>query len=805
MSTRCHHPTNAADTGSIYSIDSGSNWVYHNQGGYEPNPYSFMEFGYYGTYRGHSFIRFRNVKVPKGAIITYACLDLYVSTIYPDGATSCPSRFYFEKSIAPLAVSSISDYNAKTLTTAYTNLTFTDADAPFKYKYDIDVTTIVQELIDQTGWAATLTTGSDMQCLIQAQAGGNGRIYMITDYPDDYYQHLWIEWTYTVPDAPTSLTVTRVSDSSQALSWTNNSAAGKPYVYLKVERSSDGINWSQIKGDLSPTATSYTDTTTSINGKYYYRVRANNHAGNSTYADSTPAYIKTTPLAVSDVVAVRDISSVNVSWTNNSPNADNIKIERSETPYSTWVEVDYTLTGTATAKVDSSPYSTLSKYRVWSYVTTNTLSSGYAYSNEIPASSQPSTPTNLSPNNGLVVDTDLAKIFTWQHNPTDTSAQSKISLRYRKFGDAWPGTSQLNETALTDEFYTFALETFDPDFVYEWQIKTWGINATSSDWSSTATFSTSTKPTMAITSPGNGSSYGYSILVVDWTFTDAESDTQTQAIIKLYNSLNELLETKTVYGTGLTTTFSTYLENDASYKVTLQALDSAGLWSIESESDFTTSFFLPAQPDLTISYNDDVGTASILITNPAPSGTEIGTSYNQLYKSVDGVTYELLLDNIIENTSVTDYLPLLNGTTYYYAVAISVTPTTKTSYVHTLVNNLTGIFFLNGETSFSTSIRIIGDTTYSEKRGRNEVLRKFEGRNYKVKYQGDELKNIITFSCDLLYTSYDDLINIIESTEDVFYRDWKGRWFLCSLSDCNFEQKDNDAYQFSCIIEKIEK
>jgi hypothetical protein len=804
MSTHCHHPENDADTGCIYT-GNGTTWTFYNQGGYEPNPWSFLEFGDYGTYEGHSFIRFRDVKVPKGAIITYACLDLYVSTFYPDGATSCPVKFYFEKSTSPVAVSSVSDFNAKSLTTAYTDLTFTNADAPFKYKNDIEVTTIIQELIDQSGWAATLTTGYDMQCLIKAQAGGNGRIYMFTDDAVSYYQHLWIEWTYTVPDPPTSLTVTRVGDTSQSLAWTNHSAAGKPYVYLKIERSSDGTNWSQIKGDLSPTSTSYTDTTTSANGKYYYRVRAYNYAGNSTYATSTPTYIKTTPSPVTNVVAVRDISSVNISWTNNSPNADNIKIERSETPYSTWVEVDYTLSGVSTAKVDSSPYATLSKYRVWSYVTTNTLSSAYAYSNEIPASSPPSTPTSLTPDSGLLIDTALAKLFTWQHNPTDTSAQTKISLQYRKSGDAWPANPQLEEYALTDEFYTFPLSTFDPDFTYEWQVKTWGGNVTGSAWSSTATFTTSTKPTIAITSPGNGSSYGYSVLVVNWTFADAESDTQIQAIIKLYNSLDQLLETKTVYGTALTTTFSTYLENSASYKVKMQSLDSAGLWSVEAESDFTTSFLLPPQPDLTITYNDDVGTANILITSPAPTGGEIGASYNQLYKSIDGVNYELLLDNIVENTTVTDYLPLLNGTTYYYAVAVSTNPTTKTSYVHTLVNALTGIFFINGETSFSTSVRIVGDTSYTEKRGRNEVLRKFEGRNYKVKYQGDELKDIINFSCDLPFTNYDSLIDIIESTEDVFYRDWKGRWFLCSLSDCTFEQKDNDAYQFSCIIEKIEE
>ena len=796
------YPTNAADTGCVYTGD-GVNWTFYNQGGYEPEIYSFLEFGKYSTYEGHAFIRFRNITVPAGAIITNANIDWFISIFNPNADVYY--KMYFEKSLSPNAASSVSDFNSKSLTTAYKEDTCNHLYGEFYWVYNIDVTAIIQEIIDQTGWAATLTEGKDMQAIVKAQSGANGKVYMLTDDFPNYYQRIDITYTYTVPDPQTSLAITRVSDTSQTLNWTNHSAAGKPYVYQKIERSNDGTNWSQIKGDLSGTATSYTDTSTSANGKYYYRIRAYNYAGYSSYATSTPTYIKTTPAAITNVVVVRDTSSATISWTNSANYADYVKIERSETPYSSWVEVDYTLSGSATSKVDSSPYSTLSKYRVWTYVTANTLSSTYAYSNVMPPSIKPNPPTNLTPDSGLVIDTTLSKLFTWQHNSLDTSNQRKVSLRYRKSGAAWPGTPQLNAVVQSDEFYTFPLSTFDAGFTYEWQVATWGINATESDWSSTATFTTSTKPVVAITSPGNGSNYGYSVLIATWTFTDSESDTQTQAIINLYSSTDVLLESKTVYGTALTTTFDTYLENNTSYKVKIQALDSAGLWSEIVESDFTTSFLLPPQPDLTITYNDDVGTASILIVNPSPGGGEVGTSYNQLYKSFDGITYELLQDNIPENTTITDYLPLLNGTTYYYAVAISTIPTTKISYVHTLVNALTGMFFINGDVGFSKSVRMIGDTTYSEKRGRNEVLRKFEGRTYKVKYQGDELKNIINFSCDLPFTNYDDLIEIIESTEDVFYRDWKGRAFLCSMSDCNFDQKDNDAYQFSCVIEKIEK
>jgi hypothetical protein len=247
------------------------------------------------------------------------------------------------------------------------------------------------------------------------------------------------------------------------------------------------------------------------------------------------------------------------------------------------------------------------------------------------------------------------------------------------------------------------------------------------------------------------------------------------------------------------------LANSTTYKVTCEATCSGGLTSSLVTSTFATSFYVPPIPSIEATYNDAGGYASLAITNPVPTGIEVAASYNKVYRSVDGgTTYVLIADNISPNTTIIDYLPLLQGTTKYYAVAISTIPSSVLGYIEDLVLALTGVFFINSGSAYDDYIKILGDIKYSETRNRPEVLKRFEGRSYPVKYQGTEKNQSLEFSCDLPYADFDTLVSILEDTNDIFYRDWRGRWFNCSLLNPKFDQKDNSAYQFSCTITRIE-
>jgi hypothetical protein len=96
--------------------------------------------------------------------------------------------------------------------------------------------------------------------------------------------------TSTVPPlAPTNLTASTISSSEINISWTDNSLDETGF---KIERKTGvGGTYSQI---ATPAAnvTTYSDTGLTSGTTYYYRVRANNAAGDSVY--SNEAYATTT-------------------------------------------------------------------------------------------------------------------------------------------------------------------------------------------------------------------------------------------------------------------------------------------------------------------------------------------------------------------------------------------------------------------------------------------------------------------------------------------------------------------------------
>ncbi|HEV2296118.1 MAG TPA: S8 family serine peptidase [Tepidisphaeraceae bacterium] len=89
----------------------------------------------------------------------------------------------------------------------------------------------------------------------------------------------------TIPDAPSSLTATAISNTQINLSWSDNSQNENGF---NIERSTDGTNWSQI-ATLGANATTFANTNLKRNATYHYRVRAFNAAGDSAYSETASA------------------------------------------------------------------------------------------------------------------------------------------------------------------------------------------------------------------------------------------------------------------------------------------------------------------------------------------------------------------------------------------------------------------------------------------------------------------------------------------------------------------------------------
>ena len=100
----------------------------------------------------------------------------------------------------------------------------------------------------------------------------------------------------TLPNAPSSLSATALSSSQIALTWPDNSSNETGF---RLERSADGINWSEF-AVVGSNVTSFTDTGLTGSTSYQYRARAYNSAGNSSYSNIGTA---TTSVAVIDTTA----------------------------------------------------------------------------------------------------------------------------------------------------------------------------------------------------------------------------------------------------------------------------------------------------------------------------------------------------------------------------------------------------------------------------------------------------------------------------------------------------------------------
>lgn len=871
--------------------------------------------------------------------------------------------------------------------------TFTMADGNESTQYDYEYSITPEVVSAGNYWVGIYRNPSESHIMETASGSGDGyrktntagwpSISSMSGYNTDSNDEPYVKAFYiTAPSAPNSQSVSRNSDTSQTIEWNRTASSDDPYYNQYIER------WDNVTGsyyaiktittDYTTTGTnSYTDTTTVANRKYRYRIRAWNNAGYSSYVYTD--YINTTPAAPTSVVASRVGGTVEIDWSDNATNEGYYKVQRRTSTdgisYTSYSTLTSTLAANSENYTDSSP-ANFNQYKISCTCTDPSLESTQVESNIVQTLSTPDEPTGLSPN-AYVFDAADLQNFSWNHNPTDGTDQTKYSLQYKVSGGSYPGTPQYDEETSTDENVDIAGSTFTNGNTYLWQVKTWGDYATGSDWSDEATFTCVTTPVATITDPNISSNYGYSELTVDWDYTQAESYNQIQYLCKLYDSEDLLLESKLVSaevaagGSG-SCTFVYNLENETTYKVTLQVKEENGLWSEETEVEFDTEFLQPTKPTIELTLNEENGSISIDITNPDViteydvdllqdaytvydgvhdndnyndtgelllEGDSVSPDYkdiylefdltdiigktvtdaqlilyrktaltpgidscvkyvktswsgstvtanntptidstqhddhthsagdsetwdlttllqdiadgtitdyeglviaatttdgstdtfydstvdgyepqliitiepenaeavsNTVYRSVDDGDYEEVLTGVPLNTIVTDYVPTIGGNNKYYVEAVSAVPSVNDSDVEELDVLLTGKYFINGGAGFADLVKIIGDVQISEQRTRTETLKQYEGRTYPVKYQGTAKTQVLGFNCDLPMEYYETLAGIIEYVGHVFFRDFRGRWFYCSIQTPRFTRIDNEAYQFGCTIERIE-
>lgn len=557
------------------------------------------------------------------------------------------------------------------------------------------------------------------------------------------------------PATPTNAQVTRTSDTSHTVSWTNVSPTSStaPYEKIQIQR------WT-LTGDAFVTVatitgapTSYVDRTTVPNQQYRYRVIAHNSGGAS--GEAYTDYISTTPGAPGTPKATKNSAGdITVTWslagvTKNT----NVEVWLTEAgadqparhvllPANTtsWTHVNPLTTSTWAYRIKA----------VNAPVATNetgvTLFSAFsARSNTVQLLTNPLAPTGLAPAS-VVRDGTAAQTLTWIHNEVDGTDQTAFQVEHRAQGETvWVSTGKINSTASS---YVLPAGTYTNGEVIEWRVSTWGLFASPSPFSAPALITLSTPPQATILAPAEGAVILGSSVGVSWEFYDAEGHPQAQWRATLLDANGDTVET--VAGTGTAAdlpAFDAVLLDGEAYAIEVVVRDSTGLWSAPASVGITALYPLPAAPVVEATWDPDTGSVVVTITNPAPLGEEVEATYNELWRSINGDEWILIATGLELNSAMTDYLPALNSSNYYKAVAVSDLPSSAESDPGTVDTSETHYWvWLNAGPAFSTMIRMRDNAQLTDTSGPEKHLHIFAGREYPVEFMGEQSTGEFTFA-----------------------------------------------------------
>lgn len=596
---------------------------------------------------------------------------------------------------------------------------------------------------------------------------------------------------YSLPAAPTAVTVTRNSDTQHTISWTRNATTAAPYHNLLVERWDNfGGKYIQI-AQISGSATSFVDNGTIANRQWRYRVRAKNTSGYSGY-NYTP-YTKTTPAASSTPTAAKNATGdVVLNWSTNSNIADNIEVWHASD--GVWDGAPLaTLAGTAKTYPHPAPDTTkVHTYRLRAKVSSPALVSAYSgTSNPVQLLTPPNAPSNLSPN-GSVKDANESITRTWKHNSVDTTPQRQYEIQSSNdSGSTWASSGIIASSVSS---HTTTPGTWLNGETRLWRVRTWGAHADPGPWSVNGTIVLSSKPTVAINSPDNVTPVNSASVTVVWGYFDAEGTLQAQWKVWLRDAFGTLLESDAGNGTIGQYTFKTAVKDGQIYTIDVQVRDSAGSWSDIESTDFSVDYAEPPEPTAEITWDEESGSVLVEGMVFAAEVGEVEAAYLRVWRSVDGGnTWSLAIDNAPPGTVSTDHIPPLNSTVQYKLEAVSDIPSTRFGPVYEIFTDNSRLqrVWLNYGQDFASKVYMSSNVNIGVASSRDKTLQHYDDRELPVEYSSINRTRTIAVK-GILFTKkmsessfqrsswWDDIERaVVDGTAPSCLRDLYGhRWFV---------------------------
>lgn len=653
--------------------------------------------------------------------------------------------------------------------------------------------------------------------------------YRVRHYVVNSGVKLYSDWRETAvllaaPDAPTTCVGGRNSDTQQTVTWVqvNPTDPTKPYTTQQVRfQVDDEVAAATTLPDQGAGVTSLVHTGTSKNHRYRYSVRAGNAGGYSEWSAWSP-WVSTTPSDPTGVGAVKSGSNILTNWTNTAPYRTGTEVEHSAAA-GAYAPEPSTPVGAAIVSyndTDANPAQT-HQYRIRHRIAgvplagggTTTLVSAYVYTQLIQLLTEPN-PPQVTLSRTVFDAATTPMTATVVHQPLDSTAQSDAEIRWKKTTDGAWTTEDLN--LLTQK--TWAAGALDNGFTYEVQARTKGEHPDFSDWSSSITFQTSTTPQASFASPADGSTITTSRLEVQLSYYDAEgTNASAWRLILKTDTLETLWDSGQLAGnTHLTPyTLPQTLQDQHGYVLEAQVRDGSGLWSPTASLSFIVDYAEPPLPEVTATWNADVASVTLTITNPTPIGGEA----SQVAQTVERLTegqYILIGTNIPisgENgqVSFTDRIPPINEHVTYRVTVVSDIPSTTT--VETTI--LTGLImkprvFINGGSEWHIQAQLRGKVSISEDEEREGVRHTFAGRKKATAFKGPAVGRTLNLSGVVSAQENDEVADVLKNWQawnqvgvldpPLCYRDTRGRRLFVDIGKVSNAQNYSPFAQITTSV-----
>lgn len=198
----------------------------------------------------------------------------------------------------------------------------------------------VDQSFDGVTWTTIATLGADSTSFsaVDLTAGTSYAFRVSAFNATSVSDFSNVVTTATLAFAPANLTATAISSSRIDLAWSDVSGE----TGYKIERSTDGTNWTQI-ATTGANVTDYSNTGLNSSTTYSYRVTANNAGGDSAasnVASATTSATPTLPNAPTSLTAVAATARrVNLAWTDNSSNENGFQVWRSSNNGRSWTNI----------------------------------------------------------------------------------------------------------------------------------------------------------------------------------------------------------------------------------------------------------------------------------------------------------------------------------------------------------------------------------------------------------------------------------------------------------------------------------